>query len=140
MRRLLRAPATALFASLLLVTTLAAQTPQSPSARPADAVARVANDADVLAQQRLFSAWMNGQIEYRQLPGIVVGIVAGDDLVWAKGYGFADLKARKPMTAETKFRMASHSKLFTATAIMQLREQGKVRLDAPFRSTSPGSA
>jgi D-alanyl-D-alanine carboxypeptidase len=35
------------------------------------------------------------------------------------------------MTAETKFRMASHSKLFTATAIMQLREQGKVRLDDP---------
>jgi D-alanyl-D-alanine carboxypeptidase len=94
-------------------------------------VARVANDADVLAQQRLFSAWMNGQIEYRQLPGIVVGIVAGDDLVWTKGFGFADIKARKPMTAETKFRMASHSKLFTATAIMQLREQGKVRLDDP---------
>ena len=35
------------------------------------------------------------------------------------------------MTAETKFRMASHSKLFTATAIMQLREQGKLRLDDP---------
>jgi D-alanyl-D-alanine carboxypeptidase len=116
---------------LLFAAALAAQTPQSQSARPADVATRIANDPDVLAQQRLFSAWMNGQIEYRELPGIVVGIVAGDDLVWAKGFGFADLKARKPMTAETRFRMASHSKLFTATAIMQLREQGKVRLDDP---------
>ena len=134
MRRLLRRAVptvTAALLSLVFVATLAAQVPQGQSARPADAVTRIANDADVLAQQRLFSAWMNGQIEYRELPGIVVGIVAGDDLVWAKGFGFADLKARKPMTSETKFRMASHSKLFTATAIMQLREKGKVRLDDP---------
>src|SRR5688572_32976922 len=92
---------------LFLATTVAAQTPQQSSfstPRSDAPAARVANDADVLAQQRLFSAWMNGQIEYRQLPGIVVGIVAGDDLVWTKGFGFADLRARKPMTAETKDR------------------------------------
>src|SRR5687768_167489 len=131
MRRLLRYTLPAAVLPLAFAASLAAQTPQSQSARPADVLTRIANDPDVLAQQRLFSAWMNGQIEYRELPGIVVGIVAGDDLVWSKGFGFADLKARKPMTAETKFRMASHSKLFTATAIMQLREQGKVRLDDP---------
>jgi D-alanyl-D-alanine carboxypeptidase len=131
MRRLPRLAIHAALLPLVFATVLAAQTPQSQSARPADVATRIANDPDVLAQQRLFSAWMNGQIEYRELPGIVVGIVAGDDLVWAKGFGFADLKARKPMTAETRFRMASHSKLFTATAIMQLREQGKVRLDDP---------
>ena len=134
MRRLLRRAAPAAHAALLslvIASTLAAQVPQSQSARPVDATTRIGNDADVLAQQRLFTAWMNGQIEYRELPGIVVGIVVGDDLIWAKGFGFADLKARKPMTAETKFRMASHSKMFTATAIMQLREQGRVRLDDP---------
>jgi D-alanyl-D-alanine carboxypeptidase len=50
------------------------------------------------------------------------------------------------MTPQTKFRMATHSKLFTATAIMQLREQGKLRLDDPvskhvpwFVMTSPRS-
>ena len=42
-----------------------------------------------------------------------------------------------PMTPQTKFRMASHSKLFTATAIMQLREQGKLRLDDPVSKYLP---
>ena len=41
------------------------------------------------------------------------------------------------MTPQTKFRMASHSKLFTATAIMQLREQGKLRLDDPVSKYLP---
>ena len=41
------------------------------------------------------------------------------------------------MTPATKFRMASHSKLFTATAIMQLREQGKIRLDDPVSKYLP---
>lgn len=122
------------FLPLLFATTAAAQVPQ---ARPMDAPSRVGADPEVQAQQRLFSAWMNGQIEYRGLPGIVVGVVAGDDLVWAQGYGHADLRARKPMTPETKFRMASHSKLFTATSIMQLREQGKVRLDDPVSQHLP---
>ena len=44
------------------------------------------------------------------------------------GFGFADTGKQVAMTPQTKFRMASHSKLFTATAIMQLREQGKLRL------------
>ncbi|HYC52111.1 MAG TPA: serine hydrolase domain-containing protein [Gemmatimonadaceae bacterium] len=91
----------------------------------------VATHPDVLAQQRLFSAWLEGQLLYRDVPGVVVGVVHGDSLVWAKGFGYADTKRKAPMTPATKFRMASHSKLFTATAIMQLREQDKVRLDDP---------
>jgi D-alanyl-D-alanine carboxypeptidase len=91
--------------------------------------ARVADDPEVQGATRLFTAWMEGQIAYRGLPGVVVGVVAGDDLVWAAGFGHADVAARTPMTPQTKFRMASHSKLFTATAIMQLREQGLLRLD-----------
>ena len=108
----------------LLATSIASA--QSPP--PAS---RIADDPDVQGAQRLFSAWLEGQIAYRGLPGIVVGVVADQELVWSKGFGFADLKAKRPMTPDTKFRMASHSKLFTATAIMQLREQGKLRLDDP---------
>src|SRR5262245_23445559 len=93
--------------------------------------ANVANDPDVLGAERLFSAWIEGQIAYRGLPGIAVGVVSDQELVWAKGFGFADIKAKLPMTATTKFRMASHSKLFTAIAIMQLREEGKLGLDDP---------
>ena len=93
--------------------------------------AGVADNPDVAGQERLFEAWVRGQMAYRALPGIAVGVVSDQELVWAKGFGFADVDSRTPMTPDTKFRMASHSKLFTATAIMQLRDAGKVRLDDP---------
>src|SRR5437867_12707340 len=114
--------------------TCAAAMPGSastPAGQPATAHEGVADDPDVLGAERLFSAWMEGQIAYRGLPGIVVGVVSDQEVVWARGFGFADINAKLPMTATTKFRMASHSKLFTAIAIMQLREEGKVRLDDP---------
>jgi D-alanyl-D-alanine carboxypeptidase len=104
---------------------------------PAAAHAKVAADPDVLGAERLFSAWMEGQIAYRGLPGIVVGVVSDQELVWAKGFGFADTTAKLPMTPTTKFRMASHSKMFTAIAIMQLREEGKLRLDDPVAKYLP---
>jgi D-alanyl-D-alanine carboxypeptidase len=93
--------------------------------------AAVANDPDVLGAERLFSAWLEGQIAYRGIPGVAVGVVSDQDLVWSKGFGFANIQAKQPMTAATKFRIASNSKLFTAIAIMQLREEGKLRLDDP---------
>ncbi|PRC91983.1 serine hydrolase domain-containing protein [Solimicrobium silvestre] len=91
----------------------------------------ISDDPEVLGSERLFSAWMEGQIAYRGLPGIAIGVVSDQKLVWAKGFGFADIKVKLPMTPETKFRIASNSKLFTAIAIMQLREQGKLGLDDP---------
>ena len=91
----------------------------------------VATNPDVLAAQRLFTAWLDGQMISRHLPGVAIGVVADQELIWSKGFGFADTAKKVPMSPQTKFRMASHSKLFTATAIMQLREQGKLRLDDP---------
>src|SRR5262249_5183633 len=98
---------------------------------------RFASDADVQGAVRLFSAWLEGQMLERGLPGVAVGVVADQELVWSAGFGFANSAARIPMTPQTKFRMASHSKLFTATAVMQLREQGKVRLDDPVSKYLP---
>jgi CubicO group peptidase (beta-lactamase class C family) len=116
----------ALVASLFSTGALQAQSVASKSNS-----ANVSNDPDVLGAERLFSAWIEGQIAYRGLPGVAVGVVSDQELVWAKGFGFADVKAKLPMAASTKFRMASHSKLFTAIAIMQLREEGKLGLDDP---------
>ncbi len=99
--------------------------------------ATVASDPDVLAAQRLFSAWLEGQILYRHLPGVAVGVVADQELIWSAGFGVADTGKPVAMTPQTKFRMASHSKLFTATAIMQLRERGKLRLDDPVSKYLP---
>lgn len=88
-----------------------------------------ARDADVLGAQRLFSAWAEGQLRSRGYPGMAVGVVSDQRLVWTRGFGLANLADKVPMSSQTKFRMASHSKLFTATAIMQLREKGKLHLD-----------
>ncbi len=101
------------------------------AAQPMTAGASIAIDPDVVGAERLFSAWIEGQIAYRGLPGIAVGVVSDQELVWSKGFGFADIEARLPTTAATKFRIASNSKLFTAIAIMQLREEGKLGLDDP---------
>jgi CubicO group peptidase (beta-lactamase class C family) len=91
----------------------------------------------VQAAQRLFTAWLDGQILERGLPGVAVGVVSDQELVWAKGFGVADVTTKTPMAPQTRFRMASHSKLFTATAIMQLREEGKLRLDDPVTAHLP---
>lgn len=99
--------------------------------------ANVAANADVLAAERLFSAWLEGQIAFRGLPGVAIGVVSDQQLVWSKGFGFADTGARVPMTPQSKFRMASNSKLFAAVAIMQLREAGKIRLDDPVEKHLP---
>ena len=88
-------------------------------------------------QERLFESWIRGQIVSRNLPGVAIGVVSGQELVWAKGFGYADVDAKRPMTPQTRFRMASHSKLFTSTAIMQLRDAGKLRLDDPVSKYLP---
>jgi CubicO group peptidase (beta-lactamase class C family) len=99
--------------------------------------AGVPDNSDVQGQERLFESWVRGQMVSRHLPGIAIGVVFDQDLIWAKGFGFADVDARTPMTPATTFRMASHSKLFTSTAIMQLRDSGKLRLDDPITKYLP---
>lgn len=116
---------------LIVLAALTAQTTILAQSTAQVGSSTLANHPDVLGAERLFSAWIEGQIAYRGLPGIAVGVVRDQELIWSKGFGFANLQARTPMTPATKFRMASHSKLFTAIAIMQLREEGKLRLDDP---------
>ena len=99
--------------------------------------AAVNDNPDVKGAERLFEAWMRGQLSSRGLPGVAVGVVHNQELVWARGFGYADVENKVPMTPKTKFRMASHSKLFTATSIMQLQEAGKIRLDDPVSKYLP---
>ena len=122
---MMKASVFVILALSLTSSSLNAQTPN-----PGD-------DPDVQGAIRLFSAWLDGQLTWRELPGVAVGVVADQKLVWSQGFGYADIAAERPMTRDTRFRMASHSKLFTATAIMQLREQGKLRLDDPVSRYLP---
>ena len=123
---------------LVVAVIIAGAVPRSSAqAPPPGAGPSALVGSDVEGAKRLFSSWLNGQIAYRGLPGVVVGVVSDQELVWSAGFGYADTQAKQPMTPATKFRMASHSKLFTATAIMQLREQGKLRLDDPAAQYLP---
>lgn len=92
---------------------------------------------EVAGAIRLYEGWVRGQMQYRNLPGLAVGVVVDQDLVWAKGFGVADVNKLTPVTPQTLFRMASHTKLFTAMAIMQLRDAGKLRLSDPVSQHLP---
>ena len=63
--------------------------------------------------------------------GLAVAVIADGGLTWFYGHGLADVAAKKPITEDTVFRIASITKTFTAIAVMQLWEQGLVDLDAP---------
>lgn len=66
-----------------------------------------------------------------KIPGLSVAIVKDQELLWAKGFGFADLENRVPATPDTLYSIASLTKTFAATLVMQLVEQGKLDLDEP---------
>lgn len=121
-----------LVVTMIALTVLVAH-PVAQSAPTRD----VTTNPDVLGAQRLFTAWAEGQLRSRGLPGMAIGVVSDQRLVWARGFGLANVAGKVSMAPQTKFRMASHSKLFTATAIMQLREQGKLNLDDPVSKHLP---
>ena len=63
------------------------------------------------------------------LPGLAVGVVQGNEIVYARAFGVRDIGTQAPVTTRSLFHQASVSKLFVATAIVQLVEQGRLRLD-----------
>lgn len=67
-----------------------------------------------------------------KIPGMSAAIVKDQKVLWAKGFGFADLENRVAVTPDTVFHLASITKTFAATLIMQLVEQGKLSLDEPM--------
>jgi CubicO group peptidase (beta-lactamase class C family) len=75
------------------------------------------------------------QLQREDIAGAVVVIVKNGSVLFAKGYGYADVKSKVPVSPEeTLFRPGSISKTFTWTAVMQLVEQGKINLDADVNS------
>ena len=65
------------------------------------------------------------------IPAITAVISKGQEIVWVKAYGFADLAAQRPARDTTVYHLASLTKPFAATVLLQLVEEGKVSLDDP---------
>lgn len=80
--------------------------------------------------------FIEAEMQAQRIPGLALGIVQGDQIVHLKGFGIADPSGRA-VTAQTPFIIGSLSKSFTALAIMQLVEEGKVELDAPVQRYLP---
>ncbi|MFB3080263.1 MAG: serine hydrolase [Nitrosomonadaceae bacterium] len=89
-------------------------------------------NSEVDAAIKVLDSWILATMKSREQPGLSIGIVYDQDLIWAKGYGFADLAKQLPPRPSTIYRIASISKLFTSTAIMQLRDAAKLQLDNPI--------
>src|SRR5438093_11933648 len=95
------------------------------------------NAVDVTQKLAGFDALMEKTLKDWNAPGIGVGIVVGDMLVFAKGYGYRDYEKKIPITANTLYPIASNTKLFTAVAAGFLVEEGKLIWDRPIRESVP---
>lgn len=84
-----------------------------------------------------FDAYMEEVLKDWNAPGVGVGIVVEDKLVFAKGYGYRDYEKKLPFTSTTLCPIASNSKLFTAVAAGLLVEEGKLTWDKPVRDSIP---
>ena len=120
-------------AMLLTGATANAQTAKPATA--AEAKEKVARErAEAL---RVVDAWLDSFQAYQHIPALSAGVVAGDELIWAKGYGTIDAQHTVPASSKTIYSICSISKLFTSIALMQQYEAGRVRLDEPVTTYLP---
>eukprot|EP01043_Picozoa_sp_COSAG02_P019526 COSAG02_NODE_944_length_15732_cov_24.529265_1_plen_325_part_00 len=85
----------------------------------------------VEASLNLAAVWLDAHRDFVGLPGVSAGVVLGEELVWSSGFGLANVEGQTPATPDTIYSICSISKLFTAIACMQLRDQGKLSLSDP---------
>ncbi|HXN52424.1 MAG TPA: serine hydrolase [Candidatus Acidoferrum sp.] len=96
-----------------------------------------AQEPDITKKLDGFDSYVEQVLKDWNTPGIGVGIVVNDKLVFAKGYGYRDYEKKLPFTPKTLQQIASNSKLFTAVAAGMLVEEGKLTWDKPVRDSVP---
>ena len=119
-----------MFRAALLFVALALGISAARAETPAPVVAPVKHDLTATDVEAFLDGLVPLQIETNDIAGATIAVVKDGELIFVKGYGFADVKARTPVTPDTMFRIGSITKLFTWTSVMQLVEQGKLDLDA----------
>ncbi|MFL6590470.1 MAG: serine hydrolase domain-containing protein [Chthoniobacterales bacterium] len=130
------------FCAISLLSLVAVAMAQGPAPSPLLSPAPILQPAAPLPELALahelnkpdleafMDALLPAQLQNRDIAGAVISVVKDGQVLLAKGYGYADFAAKKPVIADrTLFRPGSISKVFTATAVMQLVEQGKLDLD-----------
>ena len=118
----------------MLISLLACST--SLSAESSPQTRRVALTVPENKRLTRFARQLEELRRLLKIPGMSAAIVKNQELIWAQGFGFSDYEHKVPATAATPYEIASISKTFGATLLMQLVEQGKVSLDDPMSKYS----
>ncbi len=136
--RLLTAGTARGIAAFVLATVLAllvpgvTRAPIAAASAPGAMAGANAATPDLAAVDR----YVEGERRATRLPGLALGIVRGDQIVHLRGFGHADSSGRA-VTPQMPFIIGSTTKSFTALAVMQLVEAGKIDLDAPVQRYLP---
>ena len=117
-------------ASVLVALILAMAVPgQSLSIQAT--VADHQNESPVSARIARFETLLESLREELKIPAYSAAIVKDQKVIWAKGFGYADVENKVPATEHTAYHLASLTKTFASTILLQLVQEGKVRLDDP---------
>ncbi len=98
---------------------------------PRSGAEEITSHPEVSGALALLDRWIDAHQVYERIPGISVGVVVDQDLIWHKGYGYANVRKKRPATEDTLYSICSISKLFTSVALMQQRDAGRLQLDDP---------
>src|SRR5262245_12852239 len=113
--------------STLLLVAVVSRVPQAVASQAADAEALRAGIRS-LAERTLKSG---------PVAGVSVGVARHGEVFLVQGFGLADLESESPATEHTVYRIGSMTKQFTAAAVMQLVEEGRLALDDPLTKLAP---
>jgi serine beta-lactamase-like protein LACTB len=116
------------FLTINPVHTDPAVVPSTVAAAPAAQYSGAVDEARSLARALLVR---------ENLPGLSVAVAINGEIVWAEGFGFANVERRVPVTPRTRFRTGSVSKTLTSAAVALLNDRGRIDLDAPVQTYVP---
>jgi CubicO group peptidase (beta-lactamase class C family) len=115
---------------LVIMTALAV-------APAAGATQELGKDPRVRQALTFVEMWLDGQRTYEAIPGVSAAVVHDQQVIWSGASGQADRERAAAATTSTVYSICSISKLFTSIAVMQLRDEGKLRLDDPVARHLP---
>ncbi len=102
-----------------------------------EAAPSLVDHAEVQGALAITDAWIDAVRDYEGVPGISVGLVVDQEIVFSKGYGYANLRRKVPADANTIYSICSISKLFTSIGVMQQRDAGNLSLRDPVKEHLP---
>ncbi len=85
----------------------------------------------------LLETWIESVLDFDRLPGMSIAVIHDQEIVYTRGFGYADVERGVNATPNTRYSICSISKLFTSIAIMRLRDEGKLSLDDPVSKHLP---